>query len=151
MKKNTLYTTTEWEWLHLQLRLYSIESRGSLWTINFSLRELDQDLEFKDIQAEINCRIYCASVEELFIDPIDELEQTFIGWVKTQKKKLAEYLSRLPVLGKEFDIEQDFQTEIMQDYGMGATILCVIKGTDVNWTTGGKALLEQQNHLSDNT
>ncbi len=144
--KNNLYTTTEWEWLHLQLRLYSIESRGTHWQVNFYLRDLDQDLVFKDTHAEVICRIYNKSVEQLFVDPRGELEKTFTGWVKWQKTKLTEYLSRLPALKKDFDIKRDFQAEIMQDYGMGASKLCHIKGGKVTWSAVGKSLMNEANH-----
>src|SRR5215216_863581 len=105
MKKDSLYTTTEWEWLSLQVRLYSIESRGTLWSVHFYLKGIGEDLVFQGKNAEIICRIYNQAVEELFSDPQEELEATFIGWVEWQKRKLGEYLSRLPVLQKEFDLE----------------------------------------------
>lgn len=140
MRKDATYEVSEWEWLSMNLRLYSIESRGTSWHVHYHLRGIDPEIYFSRTDAEIVCNIYCAAVEDLFAESKEEVEEILTGWARGEKKRLASFISRLPATGGEIDLERDFLVEVMQDYGMGASVLCEIVGHSLKWTAVGEGL-----------
>lgn len=127
MKKNATYNVTEWEWLEIQLKLYSLYIRSEIYSV---LYEFDFYKE-----GEIVCAIYAKQIQEMVENKSDKKEQLeyYYDWVRAEKNYFSKTLEKLPALKNEFDIEKDIKFEIRYDYGMGASTVCEIIGDTITW------------------
>lgn len=136
MNKNINYQVTEWDWFKLQLKLYAVESRGTKWYIHFIFNPKETP-GYKDRNVEIICEIFNLAMDEILDVTKDKetlLKEFFNGWVEMEKRALSDILKDIPILGKEFDLEQHISFEIMRCYGMGSTLICTFIGSDVVWS-----------------
>ena len=134
------FFVSEWEWLKLQLRLVSLETRGELWLTRFSFEEASQlDSEIKN--RKIICKIYNGSIDEILkeVNTKEQFQEEYLnGWVKIVKQRIEAILNELPKLKEYFDLALDVEFKVMRDYGMGSYFICSIVGDDVSWNPNFK-------------
>lgn len=122
MNTTAPFVVTEWEWLKLMLRLYSLERRAPMWATVFNFRDENEAVGFQNTDAWIICRIYNHSMDEILEDvksKEDLLEKYVEGWIKLERKALLQIITRLPMLSKEINLDKDVLFQIMWDHGMG--------------------------------
>jgi hypothetical protein len=133
--QDTPFFVSEWEWLKLQLRLVSLETRGELWLTRFSFEEA-QHLESEIKNRKIICKIYNGSIDEILkeVNTKEQFQEEYLdGWVEIVKQRIEAILNELPKLNEHFDLASDVKFEIMRDYGMGSYFICSIVGDAVSW------------------
>jgi hypothetical protein len=127
MSKSENFNVTEWDWFKLQLQIYALQRRAALFSFFF---------EFKEEPYSVVCSMHGVSIEDTLKEETDKsilYGEYFSTWVRPIKEDIAKVLTTLPKLGQEFDLEKDLQVEIMHDYGMGASLICRIIGSEVFW------------------
>ena len=126
MNREARFNLTEWDWFEVQLQLYALQRRASLFSFFFEFEEADY----------IVCRMHGTSIEEVLRETAKKeilFGDYFSGWTRSVKRDVARLLKRLPLLSAEFDVEENLVFHIMWDYGMGAELICRIRGEDVLW------------------
>ena len=128
---NAPFKLTEWIWFKTQLRLYSLERerRSPLFGVYFDIN---------DEQRTIVCGLYHSRLEDIFRETTDKeilYEEYFSGWVRTQRRAIANILRDLPTLGGELDSERDVVYQILSNYGTGSTLVCTFTGNEVSWNS----------------
>jgi hypothetical protein len=129
IEKNAHFTVTEWMWLKMSLRVYSVSTRSQLYSVYFDFRE--------DEEPEIVCRIFAEQIQKMVEsrDPRPVQEEYYWDWASKEKKVLADIVTELPVLSKAFDADSTVLFQFMHHYGMGSSVLCEIRGSSISWRT----------------
>lgn len=125
---DTRFHVTEWSWLEVRLELRSLRLRSELYSVSF---ELDQPT-----QPPILCRIYGLEASRMVERNATREEQLeyYRDWFEMEREALIEELGRLPVLGKEIDLDHHVAFAIMDHYGMGSSEICRFHGGTVIWS-----------------
>lgn len=125
MKPHTPYTVTEWEWLKLQLRLHSLQSRCTAFNIDFA---------FDDKKGEILCEVSAnPGYEQTKIGNKEKLKDIYDQHVLFERNIIGKIIEDLPVLRQEFDIKKNVTIQFLESYGMGSTLICEYRGPEVIW------------------
>jgi len=125
MNKKNPFTLTEWDWFKMQLQIYALQRRATVFSFSF---------EFKEELDCVVCSMHGVSIEETLRETTEKsvlFGEYFSSWTRSVKREVAKFLEALPVLRQDFDLEKNLEFEIMQDYGMGASLVCRIVGSEV--------------------
>ena len=135
MSQEYPFLVSEWEWLKLQLRLYSLENRGTLWLTQFSFNE-EKQANFETARHKIICRIYNGSINEILKEAVtkEQLQQEyFSGWVEMVKEGIEVILNGLPILKEQINLETDIRFEIMKYNVTSSYLICSVVEDIVSW------------------
>ena len=127
MKRDTPFTVTEWDWLKLQLEMYSIEHRSEMYSVLFNFQS--------DKQGRIICMIYGKHADTMVENKAAKKEQLeyYKSWVRVEKQQIKKALKALPVLRREFNVDKDVVFRIMHHYGMGWSVICEFVEKKIEW------------------
>ena len=125
------FAVSEWEWLKLQLRVYSLENRAEIYGEYYDFDE----------NGKVICNIFGKQVQGMVDNKANQTEQLeyYRGWVQGVKRNLEKILSRLSGLSKSFDMKSDLVVRIRYSYGMGASLVCELVGDSVKWAKSNES------------
>jgi hypothetical protein len=135
MNHNYPFVVSEWDWLKLQLRLVSLESRGELWLTTFSFDE-EKQANSETINHKIICRIYNGSINEILeeVNTKEQLQEEYLnGWVELVKERIEKILRELPKLQENLDLGVDARFEIRKDNIISSYLICSKVGDVFLW------------------
>ena len=129
-QKNSPYIVTEWQWLELQLKLFSLQYSADLFSqwYNFPSEDFPQD-------GKIVCAIFAKHIQDMLESNASKEEQLeyYEGWAEGARQTVADIVNKLPILSKEFDVIDDMVISIRDNYGMGSSSICEFHGNKVIW------------------
>lgn len=144
--KNAIYRVTEWEWLKLQIKLSTMDSKSETLSARYEFRDSKEPAMFNFRKAslprkvDIVCMIFGAYTNELIRSGASKKEQLeyYPGWVRLEKQRMEKILNTLPILKKQLNLNTHAAFLIMHHYGMGSSRVCMFLGDEVTWFKKGR-------------
>lgn len=123
------FVITQWDWLTVQLRLYSLESRGNAYSVMFDFEREESEI------SQVRCSIYAHQTQRMIDGKASKKEQLsyYRDWAAGERQQILRIAKSIPGINARRLVRDLLLFEIMYDYGMGASVVCEIKGRAVRW------------------
>lgn len=117
-----------WDWLEMQLRMRSLETRSEMYTVLY-------DFDCKDEGLKVVCNVFARQTQTMVDEKVSKEEQLefYEGWIESEFDAVDSILDRWPELKSCLEISQDLSVRIMHDYGMGGALVCEYRDGQLKW------------------
>jgi hypothetical protein len=125
VKLDAPYSVSEWQWLKLQLTLHKLESRCFSFYLSYT---------YDEREGNIICDIWAnPGYEQTKIGNREKLKDIYDQHVLFERNVIHMIIEGLPVLRQEFDVKKNVTIQFLESNGMGSTLICEYRSSEVIW------------------